>query len=470
MRLNDPDRSDCRVATPSPGADPLAGSTQQFFSSSAVLFGARAFGACAGFVSQILLAHALPAEDLGTFFLATSIAAVLGLVAATGYPDVAIRFFVRYREHGQSKLLAAFVRRCRVSAMWASLAGIVATGMVALLSTESVEGRWAIALGALSIPAFALNWINSAYAVAVKQFALSQLPDIVGRPFLFLLAIATMLLLGIETSVVTLVALTSAIAIGMTALQAAWLSPHLGIEKFDAFRNKRAIRLWRKASAPFIIVALFTSLFADLDLALLGAVLHPSDLAVFGVCLKLAFLVGFVIQVVQQFAAPDIAASYLRSDTRHFERAVANANYVCVGATVGILIGVIVLGDYILAAFGPNFVAGHVTLVVLTLAQVIRALFGPNVQCLTVIGAGRRLAIVSASAVIVLAALNLLLAPRYGIFGAGVAVALTILFWTAALAIALHRLANLRTDILASLLVLGKDRRAASLGQTRPRP
>jgi O-antigen/teichoic acid export membrane protein len=249
----------------------------------------------------------------------------------------------------------------------------------------------------------------------------------------------------------------------MTALQAVWLSPHLGIERARSFRNKRAIRLWRKASAPFIIVALFTALFADLDVALLGTILRPSDLAVFAVCLKLAFLVGFVIQVVQQFAAPDIAASYLRNDTRHFHRAVANANYVCVGATIGILIGVAVVGDYVLAAFGPNFVPGHATLIILTLAQVIRALFGPNVQCLTVIGAGRRLAIVSACAVVVLVATNLLLVPRYGIFGAGIAVALTTLFWTATLAIALHRLSGLRTDIVASLLPLGKKGPGASL-------
>lgn len=427
-------------------------STRSFLSSSAVLFGSRAFGASAGFATQVLLARAIPADDLGTFFFATSIAAVLGLAAAAGYPDVAIRFFARYKERSQSRLLGAFVRQCKRESIWASLAAILATLTFGFFfAAESTEERWAIAIAAFAIPAFTLNWINSAYAVAVRQFALSQLPDIVGRPVLFLLAVSAMLLAGVETSAITLVVIFTVVAIAMTVLQAVWLKRHLIIAPAESMQAARVGRLWRRASTPLIVVSLFTSLFADLDLAMLGLLLPVAALAVFGICLKLAFLVGFVIQVIQQFAAPDMTEAQLRGDTRLFYRAVANANYVCFGTTTAVLAGVILFGHYVLAAFGPTYVTGYPTLVVLTLSQVVRAAFGPNVNALTTLGAGRQMAIVSTIAVAVLAIANLLLAPRWGAFGAAVAVAVTALFWSASLSVVLYRLSGLRTDIIATV-------------------
>ena len=143
--------------------EPPAGvSTHRFLSASALLFGSRALGASAGFATQILLARVLSADDLGTFFFATSVAAVVGLVAAAGYPDVAVRFFARYRRPCQATLLAGFIRQCRQEIIWASFGGVLLTFLLAtLLWTETTETRLAIAIGALAIPALALNWINS---------------------------------------------------------------------------------------------------------------------------------------------------------------------------------------------------------------------------------------------------------------------------------------------------------------------
>ena len=285
----------------------------------------------------------------------------------------------------------------------------------------------------------------------MRQFALSQLPDILGRPLLFLVAVCTLLFAGVTTSAIVLVAIFSLLAIAMTLLQAVWLRPHLAVARSGAGSSGRVGKLWRRASTPLIVVSLFTALFADLDLAMLGMLLPVAALAVFGVCLKLAFLVGFVIQVIHQFAAPDMAEAELRGDAPLFRRAVDNANYVCVGTTAAILAGVALLGTYVLAAFGPVFIAGYATLVVLTLSQVIRAAFGPNVQVLTTLGAGRQMAVVSSFAVAVLAGANLLLAPRWGALGAAVAVVLTTLFWSGALAVVLYRVSGLRTDILATV-------------------
>jgi len=58
---------------------------------------ARFVGAGAGFLAQVVLARLLP-EALGIFFVATSLAALLGLLATQGYPLIVQRFITRYRQ------------------------------------------------------------------------------------------------------------------------------------------------------------------------------------------------------------------------------------------------------------------------------------------------------------------------------------------------------------------------------------
>ena len=76
---------------------------------SSILTGARIAGALAGFATQVLLARTLQAHALGVFFSVTSLAAVVGLICAHGYPAIAARFISRYREQGKEDLIAAFV-------------------------------------------------------------------------------------------------------------------------------------------------------------------------------------------------------------------------------------------------------------------------------------------------------------------------------------------------------------------------
>jgi O-antigen/teichoic acid export membrane protein len=60
------------------------------------------------------------------------------------------------------------------------------------------------------------------------------------------------------------------------------------------------------------------------------------------------------------------------------------------------------------------------------------------------------MAVVIALSVAMRVAANLMLVPRFGIAGAGAAVAFTTLFWALALALVLHRGAGLRADVLVA--------------------
>ena len=74
-----------------------------------------------------MLARTLQAHALGVFFSVTSLAAVVGLICAHGYPAIAARFVSRYREQGKERLIGAFVgeffRVATISVAIATIAG-----------------------------------------------------------------------------------------------------------------------------------------------------------------------------------------------------------------------------------------------------------------------------------------------------------------------------------------------------------
>ncbi|MEZ5873873.1 MAG: hypothetical protein R3D30_03300 [Hyphomicrobiales bacterium] len=103
---------------------------------------ARVAGALAGFATQVVLARTLHASALGVFYSVTSLAAVVGLVAAHGYPTIAPRFMSRYREQGKEGWIAAFVTRARKdAALLAAIATACALAVAAWWPSLSLEAR-----------------------------------------------------------------------------------------------------------------------------------------------------------------------------------------------------------------------------------------------------------------------------------------------------------------------------------------
>jgi hypothetical protein len=113
--------------------------------------------------------------------------------------------------------------------------------------------------------------------------------------------------------------------------------------------------------------------------------------------------------------------------------------------TFAALATVVLFGDRLLAIFGPEFTSAKLPIVILMACA--RAMFGPSVSLLTVIGAQRQNAALAVAALAVLAISNAVLAPplrraRSGDIG---------------------RVSGLRTDALY-LLVPARKVRLASLG------
>ena len=146
---------------------------RRFMPASALVLAIRLGGAGVGFLIQLILARLLAPEALGTFFSATSLAAVLALLAAWGYPNLAPRFISRYRERKHPRLVAGFLRNAArdiaVTSLLAGLAVIAIALFLAGCRRETIG--WPSSWQALAVPMLALLTLNAATAGAIRAFA-----------------------------------------------------------------------------------------------------------------------------------------------------------------------------------------------------------------------------------------------------------------------------------------------------------
>jgi O-antigen/teichoic acid export membrane protein len=437
-------------ASPALPAKTLGGS----LSLSSLLTGARIAGALAGFVTQVVLARALQAHALGVFFSVTSLAAVVGLICAHGYPAIAARFVSRYREQGKEHLVAAFVGESfRVAAISVVIATLAVLGGAVLWPSFDLDARLALAAAALSIPAHAYLRLNGYFAAAIRRFALSYLPDTSIRPFLLLGGVLLLIACGLTLTASLVAWLLTAILTALALIQYALLRKDLPNDRMAA--PARLTKLWRREANPLIVVALFTNYFADVDILIVTPLLTSAETAALGLCLKLSLLVGFAVQVAHQIVVPDLADARARKDKGSIGDTVLRAFAFPLAITAAAMAVVALWGEDLLAIFGPEFTSAKTALLMLMACQLARALFGPSTLLLTVIGAQRHNAALAVAALIVLIGANLVLAPLYGVLGAAIAVAIATLVWLVACAIVLGRLSGLRTDALYFLGRLG---------------
>ena len=424
------------------------------FSTSVLLMAARVVGLLAGFGTQILLARLLEPEGLGIFYFATSIAYVVSMIAAFGYPVIAVRFISRYRTRGNDILKAAFVNRAQMDTAVVSFAGMVLVMILAVAIPGDGPTRLAVAAAALAIPALALSKIYASVASAIREFALSYMLNLLWRPVLFIVVIGTVAIATAHSSALMAALVFSFVSVVIVVLQFKGLMQHFPSLTGRLPADRRQILQWRIASAPLLILAAFSTFINDLNMALLGTIVSKPDLAVFGVCLKLALIVEYAVSLIHELAAPDISDALVRKQSSTVDMAVARVNVMAVIATSASVAGVVVLGHLVLSMFGPDFVRAFPILLMLVISQLIRAAFGPSMLTLISAGAQKSVVIVFSIAILGFAVGNLVLVPMFGLIGAGAAFILMTAYWTASLAIVAKHKVGLRLDIVASLGVL----------------
>lgn len=334
-----------------------------FLSVSALLFGAKIFGAGSGFLTHVLLARTLSSDALGKYFLVVSVISLCAIFAAFGYPSIMGRFISRYMSQFTSRyrratnqsLLSGFLWYAKTDTLRnAALFTPLAIAWIAFGPSVQLTDGISLACIALAIPAIAMMRINGSLATALRHYKTAYLPDLLFRPVTHFCLLSIFVFAfefrSWELFVISYCLLAATVALGQHLVLAKLFKPRAR----SAGRNWRAANIWRRTSRPFLVVTVVASFFVDLQLILTSQVLSPSAVAVVGICLKIAFLFGFVIDVTHDLPIRDIGDALTEGNTKRVDSKLMIVNFISFGITIITFIFILLFGDFYLNSLGMN--------------------------------------------------------------------------------------------------------------------
>jgi len=438
---------------------------QRLVSQSSVIFGARLFGAGVIFLAQAAIARLWGAEILGEYLLIIATVNIVAVVMPLGFETIGTYFAAEYRSQGQGRLLRGFMLRAYGHVAITSMFLLVVGYPLAALFGEPgrvLAAHWLPAC--LMALATAVVYCNSALLVGLKRPFAGFFADTIFRPLLIVLCFALAAMAGdAEAKFAELIWL---LAIGfavIAAAQFAWVLRAARQVPDAAVGAPTEVRRWWRFALPWVVIALATDFFFDIDLLILSHFLDRESLAVFGVCTRVFSLVAFGVSAVYAVTLPEMFERNAAADRPGFLKQIGEANLVACAISVALFAIVVLTGPLLLMLFGPAFQAGVAPLAVLCLALCVRSLFGPAALVLSIhdrpyatlpaIGLGMG----------ILVGANILLVPAHGLMGAAVAALAAQTFWSAAMWLTAKRLAGIDVSIGPRLRELLASRRVRRL-------
>lgn len=424
----------------------------QLIRGSGFIFACRVGGAVLALVTQWVLARWLGAEDLGSYLFAYSWMIIVARLSGLGLNSGAARFIGEGLALDDRAQIRGFVGFSGRTVLAVSTAAAV-IGISGTLVARGGPGDdpWPLIIAFASVPVMALSGVFQGVAIAYSWFRAAFLPNVVLRPALFLAVVSVLWLMGrsVGVTVVMLLQLGS-LVLALLLLVAAVGGPLR--RSLAGAASRTEVSLWTKAGLALLVVSLFRDYLPELSIIVAGMYLSPDEIAIFSIAFKVAALISFVLFAVDSFTIPQVARSAAVDDRAGMESFAQRATRLTVLGSLAALVGFWIWGRWVLGLFGPEFVEGYALLLMLSVAQVIRASVGPVLPLLTVGGHERESLKVFAVSLVLVGPFVVLLAPAWGAEGVGAAVAAVIVISSLALNHRVRHLMGVRPSILSALV------------------
>ncbi|HUU29728.1 MAG TPA: flippase [archaeon] len=405
-------------------------------------FAVKSAGVLVLLASQVLLTRLLGAEQYGVYRYVISWITVLVVLAKLGLDSVLVRFVAAYNSAGDWRALRGILQRSNRLVILMSVGVSLALAGVVLALGERIdmELRIAFLVGCLLLPVMSLIALREASLQGLKRVVLAQLPSRVLSPLILALAVgAAYLFIAGQfngTSALWCTLLAYVLSFGASSY---WLGRSVSGPVKEA-RPLYHSRLWLTVGVGMLAVSGQFLIMNRIDILMLGLFAGKSEVGVYAVAARLAWMVTFMLEAVSAIGAPLISELFSKKSMVDLQRLVHRMIGVSALFSAA-LFGVLAFGGgFLLGIFGPEFTAGYVPLAILAAGQLFNSLTGPLGLLLTMTGHEKKLGALLFLALALNIILNYLLIPGYGMLGAAVATTAVNVLWNTASVVLVYRL------------------------------
>jgi O-antigen/teichoic acid export membrane protein len=401
------------------------------------------------YCSQLLIARMVGVDTYGVYAYVFAWMTVLAYFSALGFDVALLRFVPAYEAQDAWPLFRGVIQYAERRATVVGISVILIGVSVIMFGGFSCQLRNTFIIGFMLVPVWALLWIRCSVVRAFGGVVSAIAPDRVIRDGLLvgLVALASFgLELTLDAPMVMMATLISSI-VGLTLASLAMrrLRPH----NIDDVVPTYDTRAWRRVALPLVIIGATEALMNRSGVILLGWMGDTKAAGIYSLASNIAFVVALPRIAVNTLFAPTISGLFARSDQVMLQVLITTAASWTLIAASCIALLLFVLAEPLLAWFGPGCEDGVPALRILLIGQVIVAGAGSQLYVMTMTGHERNAAALLVSCAMVNAAASAVLIGLFGLIGAAIATAATLIVWNLAMALSLWHRLSLLPGVLA---------------------
>lgn len=416
------------------------GAAPQVASGALWIFMIRVIGAGTSYVSLVLLARWIGAEQYGVFVYAWLWLSMVGILAPLGADGAVQRLLPAHLvENDWGRFWGAFwcgFLLVGLSGLAMAAVGYGLAGAFGGLIGEAY--RPALMIAALALPFWALNEQLLAVGRALGWPISAYTPFFVMLPLLLCIGTGLLLLAGWPSDSVTVMS-AGWLSCVMTFLVSVALIVPRARFRFPKAKLELAPGPWLGLSFSLLLVTGAHVLLESTDVVVLGLFLTPEHVAVYFAALRTAGLMGFVYFAVAGFAVPQFVRLHAAGDGAAIRAFVRQTTQLVFWPSVAAALVLLAMGRLVLGLFGAAFTDGYGVMAVLMFGFLLKAAIGPVDELLAVSGSHRLVAVVLPCTALLNVALNVALIPMFGTYGAATATVLSIAASHGLLAVVMYR-------------------------------
>jgi O-antigen/teichoic acid export membrane protein len=407
---------------------------------------------CAGFgltyCSQLVIARVVGVDTYGVYAYVFAWMVVLAYFSALGFDVGLLRFVPAYEAERAWPLLRGVIQYAQRRAMLVGLSVILIGVCVVEAWASSAELRSTFLAGFALVPILALVRIRCSAVRAFGGVVSALVPDRVVRDgtLIGLLAVASLGLGWTLNAPFVMVAtlISSALGLVCAGLAMRRRRPRAIVDILPVYDTAA----WRRAAIPLVILGATEALMNRTGVILLGWIADTKNAGIYSLAFNIALVVTLPRIAVNTLFAPVISDLYARSDKETMQVLITRAASWTFCAGICIAAVLFVLAEPLLAWFGAGYEAGVPALHILLISQVMAASAGSQLYVMTMTGHERSAAVLLVCCAMVNAGASAVLIGMFGLTGAAIGTAASLVIWNVAMALFLRRRLNLLPGVL----------------------
>jgi O-antigen/teichoic acid export membrane protein len=386
------------------------------------VFLVRIGSALLALASQVLLARWMGSFQFGIYIYVWTWVLMIGALSDMGLSSAARRFIPEYTEFKSLDRLRGFLTGSRWLAFGIASA-IGAVGAVGVTVLAPYLDHFAVVplyLACVTIPIYGLVQVQAGIAQSFDWPNLALMPFFIWRQLTITVLMGAAYLFGAPTDAVTAMIVAVVTTWAVTIGQLVMLDRRLN-KTVPPGPKRYEVKIWFATSLPIFVAEAFYLLLTYVDILALEHLRSPDEVAVYYAGARLLAIVAFVYFAIAGATTHKFTEYHVAGDKKRLASFFAETIRWTFWPSLAACALILALGRPLLGLFGTGFERGYGVMFILAIGMLARAAVGPAERLLNMLGERKQCAFIYATAFAINLGLCVILIPRLGIEGAGVA-------------------------------------------------